>query len=92
MEAPNDNELHHFCAKSLNLEIEITKMKQTLEKLRERCNLKNKEIKRLRDAAKRSTLRISSLKALLTDLKQQELISSETEELLNVRVFNNSLF
>lgn len=59
---------------------------ETVNRLRESCINRNKEIRRLRVAANRLKLRTNSLKELLNDLKQEKLISEEAEKVLIVRV------
>lgn len=74
----------HLCKKSLDLEIQIQKLNATITTLRARCVTKSNENKRLRNQVSRLRIRTDTLKGLLDDSKEQNLISNEARNILQV--------
>lgn len=76
---------YHHCRKSIQLEFELQKAKQTIEKLQFGCKEKSGKINRLQKALNRSILRNANMKDLLIDLKNRNMISDEAHSALNVK-------
>lgn len=73
-----------ICSKCAQLEIELQKSKNVVEKLKKRCIDKTAEIKRLRSAEKRTKMAKYSLEEILRDLRNKKWISAAGENVLKV--------
>lgn len=88
IQVEHDVSITSTCSECIQLDLELQKTKAVVLKLQNRCAEKTAEIKRLRAAEKRSKLAKSSLNEILRELKENKWISSEGEDVLNVRNLN----
>lgn len=89
-ETPKENRVSvvtspHVCQKSIDLEFELMKLQTKMKKVQETCTTKSTEIKRLKNLLSYYQKRTNSMKDIINNLKQQNLISNNAEEVLNVR-------
>lgn len=75
----------HLCKQSIDLEIQVKSLTEKLNRSKELCKEKAKEIKRLNSAVSYYQKRANTLKDIISNMKSQELICDQAEEVLNVR-------
>lgn len=77
-------EENHICPKSLNLEVKMKNLTEKLNRSKQICADKSKQIKKLNSLLGYYQKRSKSLKEIISNMKNQELISEQTELILNV--------
>lgn len=80
------NHQDHICAKSMQLEVKIQRLNETIKKLQVKCKEKTKNVANLRLAVKRSEIIKTNLKDTLEKMKTEKLISENCYEILNVMI------
>lgn len=75
----------------MDLEVQIQKMTQVINKLRLKYESKDAANKQLRTMVSRLRSRCNTLKELLDDLQEQNLLSSEAKDLLQVGSIKKTL-
>lgn len=73
---------------ALQLDVQLQKSNEIIKKLQIKCVAKTKEITRLRSALKRSEINRSSLKEVLKEMKDSNIISEECHRMLEVIILN----
>lgn len=82
------NSQDHVCAKSMQLEVKVQRLNETIKKLQAKCKEKTKNVANLRLALKRSEFVKSNLKETLEQMKKEKLISQNCYDMLNVMMIN----
>lgn len=72
----------HICSETIELEIKLIKVNETVDKLSSKCCEKAKEIARIRAAEKRAKISISNMQQILNQFKDDKIISNEGHEKL----------
>lgn len=75
----------HICKKSMDLEIKVIALTEKLDRNKEIIKQKAIEIRKLNAQVRYYQKRASSLKDIISNMKSQELICDQAEEVLNVR-------
>lgn len=78
----------HVCKKSLDLEIEVKRLSEKLDRMKEMFTAKASQIKKLDSLVAYYQKRAKTLTDIISNMKAQEFISDEAEQVLNVRQYD----
>lgn len=79
----------HLCKKSMDLEIKVKLLSEKLDRSKALCKEKANQIKKLNSLLGYYQKQAKTLKDIISNMKAQELISDQVENVLNVRNYEN---